>query len=497
MADYMTISSRYASWKEFYLSKKKGTKGFFKEPMEFEGSLAGADDTFAFVNDPTSFTDMVDLLEDEYFLLLPAGGNRVNLVHSCFKATVDEEGSSVFGILGSRRSSPFKRVNVGQAVRSQASPRVTRSDEGKEASIPSWKDLAKCKSPDEFRDSSAASGGVDGSPVEALENLPSACFVHPSIFDIFGDEGSMRAGDLATKAIENFSESAEGESEEEGEEEGDPRKGYQLLLFLWAVENFRMGKVSLSDPQDNDTFDRLAQMKMSKLDEKPEKTPAEESIKEHQDGSPSDHHSQFRSPSSNRSNGSTSPAPDCSKNTKTDRIKSKKPSHGPSDGSPLAKFRGKEREEGKREARESRKKGKRKPSPSPSSSDSSSDSSHESNKKGARDPSPPRKSFRTLQFPDPDPKRSLPRGRGLDLGHPGQNSSETSKATRSLRRAARHGSRETTNLPQAPAPMKALAATPPRDRIAPNPLGPGKEPVGPFRKRDAGRIGRESLERTE
>jgi hypothetical protein len=75
MADCMTISSRCASWKEFCLSKKKETKGFFKEPMELEGSLAGADDTFAFLNDPTSFTDMVELLEDECFLLLPAGGN--------------------------------------------------------------------------------------------------------------------------------------------------------------------------------------------------------------------------------------------------------------------------------------------------------------------------------------------------------------------------------------------------------------------------------------
>jgi hypothetical protein len=215
----MTVSSRHASWKEFHLSKKKETKGFLKEPMEFESSLAGADDTFAFVNDPTSFTNVVDLLEDEHFLLLPAGGDRVNLVHSCFRAIVDEEGSSVFGILRSRRPSPFKRVNVGQAVRSQASPGVARSDERKEASVPSRKDLAKCKSPDEFRDSSAASGGVDGSPVEALENLPSACFVHRSIFDIFGDEGSMRAGDLATKSTENFSEIAERESEEEGEEE--------------------------------------------------------------------------------------------------------------------------------------------------------------------------------------------------------------------------------------------------------------------------------------
>jgi hypothetical protein len=105
--------------------------------------------------------------------------------------------------------------------------------------------------------------------------------------------------------------------------------------------------------------------------------------------------------------------------------------------------------------------------------------------------------FRTLQFPDPDPKRSLPRGGGLDLGHPGRNPSKITKATRPPRRAARHENRKTTNLPRAPAPMKALAATPPRDRIAPNPLGPGKEPMGPFRKRDAGRIGRDSLERTE
>jgi hypothetical protein len=59
MADYMTIISRHASWKEFYLSKKKETKGFLKEAMEFESSLAGANDTFAFVNDPTSFTNMV------------------------------------------------------------------------------------------------------------------------------------------------------------------------------------------------------------------------------------------------------------------------------------------------------------------------------------------------------------------------------------------------------------------------------------------------------
>ncbi len=423
MADYMTISSKHASWKEFYLSKEKETKLFPVEPMEYGGT--GTGDAFAFLDDPLSFTNLVALLEDEYFLLLPAGGNRVNLVHSCFKATVDEEGSSVFGILGSRRSSPFKRVNVGQAAKGKASPGVTRSEEGKEASIPSWKDLAKCKTPDEFRDSSAASGRADGPPGEGLENLPSACFVHRSIFDIFGNEGSMRAGDLATKAMENFSGSAEGELEEDGEEEeGDPKKRYQLLLFLWAVENLRMGKVGLSDPQDNDIFDRLAQTKMRKLDERPEKNPAEGSIKEHQHGTPFDHHSHLQSPSSNRSNRSTSPAPDRSKNTKTDRIKSKKPPHGSSDGSPIAKFRGKEIEKGRRDAREGRKKGKRKPSPSPSSSDSSSDSSHDNNEKDARDPTPPRK---------PSSNSSAARSRSEEKSPTKSRSRSKSSRTKSIR----------------------------------------------------------------
>ena len=85
MAAYMTISSRYPSWKECYLSKGKGTKGFLEETMKFDDSLA-SDAPFASVGDQFAFLKLIDLFEDEYFLLLPAGGNRVNLVHNCFKA---------------------------------------------------------------------------------------------------------------------------------------------------------------------------------------------------------------------------------------------------------------------------------------------------------------------------------------------------------------------------------------------------------------------------
>jgi hypothetical protein len=83
----MTVTSRCSSWKEFCFSKIKGPERFLKEPMKFENSL-GSSDPFSFVNDPPAFSRLMDLLKDECFLLLPAGRNRVNLVHSCFKATV-------------------------------------------------------------------------------------------------------------------------------------------------------------------------------------------------------------------------------------------------------------------------------------------------------------------------------------------------------------------------------------------------------------------------
>jgi hypothetical protein len=175
MASYMTINLRCSSWKEFHLSKKKRSEGFLKEPMKLENSL-GSSDPFAFVNDPPAFSRLIDLLEDEHFLLLPACGNRVNLVHSCFKATAaNDEGASIFGILGSRRSSPFKRVNVGQAVIHQASPRVTTLEERKENLVPSMKDFARCICADNFRDSVARPEGKNGKPAEILGKLPSSC----------------------------------------------------------------------------------------------------------------------------------------------------------------------------------------------------------------------------------------------------------------------------------------------------------------------------------
>jgi hypothetical protein len=69
MAAYMTINSKYSSWKDFCLSRKKETKGFLQEPTEIQDSLLG-DRTLSFVNDKIAFTELFDLFEGEYLLLL-------------------------------------------------------------------------------------------------------------------------------------------------------------------------------------------------------------------------------------------------------------------------------------------------------------------------------------------------------------------------------------------------------------------------------------------
>ena len=383
MAAYMTIKSRYSSWKDLYLSKKKGTKGFPKETIKLE-ELTTSGPSPTFVGDRYAFFRAIDFFEGESFLLLPAGGNQVSIVHNCFKANVEEIGLSIFGILGSRRTSPFKRINVGQAVKRQATPRVTMSQERKEAWAPPSEDLAKCKSANDFRDSTDEPGGK-GHSAAALREYPHACFVHPDVFEAFGKESTIRAGDLAMRILK--SPNLNLGSDPDGTHRENPEKETQLLLFLWSVENFRMSKVSLGEAPDNDDFDYMAQKIMRKLDK-------EESDSEgtpRRKGRPNDD----QQPSSDRSSpieiprdaseevGPDGDPQDSSRSTTPtkDRIKSKKPTHNAPDGSPIAKFRGRSGEKQRKERRKGRSDG---PSPSRSPSDSDSDSGSESSKSEGR-----------------------------------------------------------------------------------------------------------------
>ena len=211
------------------------------------------------------------------------------------------------------------------------------------------KDFAKCKSPDEFR-------ALVADPGEGGHCLPSSYFIHRSVFEVFGKEGSMRAEYLAMRAMWNFSTDNEDDSWKE-EAHGDPKKRTHLLLFLWSVKSYGINKVSLRDPPNNDIFDSLAQKSMKKLDK--EETPIEKLPNEKARTSSDEHPltknqlpSAYFSNSSSSVRQSISPSDRPSRHSKTDWIKSQKAPPGSPDRSSIAKFRERGRERGRRERKE-------------------------------------------------------------------------------------------------------------------------------------------------
>jgi hypothetical protein len=107
--------------------------------------------------------------------------------------------AEVFEVLGTRSTSPFKRVNIDQAVKPLSAPRVTRkSDEGKEVWLPTAEEFVDCKSADEFRDKVAEG---EGHPAAELWKYPQSCLVHLIVFEAFGFSSTKRARELALEII--------------------------------------------------------------------------------------------------------------------------------------------------------------------------------------------------------------------------------------------------------------------------------------------------------
>ena len=112
----MTISSRFPSWNEYHLSKKKEAKGFPLKTDEEDGFVAPRPSPM-FRGNQFSHMRAVDWFQGKALLLLSAGGDQVKIIHNCFKADVkDGTGVSVFGIFGNRFTSPIKRLDMGQAI---------------------------------------------------------------------------------------------------------------------------------------------------------------------------------------------------------------------------------------------------------------------------------------------------------------------------------------------------------------------------------------------
>ena len=357
MAAYMTISSRFPSWREYHLSKKKEGKGFPLKTDEEDGFIAPCPSPM-FKGDQFSLMRAVDWFQGEALLLLPAGGDQVKIIHNCFKADVkDGSGVSIFGVFGNRFTSPIKRLNMGQAIKRQTAPRMTtRSGDRKEEWAPSAETLSKCKNADEFKRSFGESDG-GGYSADELWKSPHCCFVDLAVLEAFGEDRTKRAGDLAMEILEGHHREKSSTNPEGGDKTKDPEKEFKILLFLWAIENAWMKKVTLYEAPDNENFDRLAQEVWKKLEKKEEASDSPES---------SVHSTKDNVDDSQESSQDDSPKTN-------DRTKSKKPPLDSPDGSAIAKFSNQGGERGRRKEPR-KKKARRSPSPSPSPSNSSSGS---------------------------------------------------------------------------------------------------------------------------
>jgi hypothetical protein len=359
MAAYMTISSRFPSWRDCHLSKKKEAKGFPKKTEEVGGILATPQ---PFVGDQFGLMKAVDWFEGEAILLFPAGGNRVSVIHNCFKADVkDGSGLSIFGIFGSRVTSPIKRLGMSDAIKHQLAPKVTRSQERKEEWAPSAKILSKCKNAKEFKSSFVEPGGGGYSATE-LWKYPQCCFVDHAVLEAFGEDCTKEAGDLAMEILRTYRNKKSNDPKGENKTK-DPEKEFNVLLFLWAVENSWMKKVPLYEAPDNENLDRLVQKVWKKLEKKEEaKLP------------------EGPNPPSIASRGTSQSSREVSPKT-DDRTKPREPPPDSPDKSTTENSSDEGEERGRKRIVE---KGKERKSPSPSSSDSGSSSSSEEERKSPR-----------------------------------------------------------------------------------------------------------------
>jgi hypothetical protein len=110
-------SVRFDSWVSFYKYKARETSGaiqvIIKEKLSIFDPLPGD-----YAKDSEKFKAMVASYSDRNFLLVPAGGNKVRIIHYCFIHGDPRSPTVVVGISGTRRTSQFKTVNVAYAVAS-------------------------------------------------------------------------------------------------------------------------------------------------------------------------------------------------------------------------------------------------------------------------------------------------------------------------------------------------------------------------------------------
>jgi hypothetical protein len=250
MADSDSDASvRFDSWVSYYAANAKNPAGSLQVLAKSELSIL---DPLPrdYANDTNKFKSCVASYPDGNFLALPAGGNSVRIIHHCFVHGDPGQQPTVVGILGTRRTSPFKTVNSIQAVALITKPRSTRGGGNNISFLPSIEEFMNCDVADDFGNLTPEGKKF---PASNLWSKAQSFWLHPAIFEIADGNSPHRAADLALTVIREISGSLA--ADDESDTDSREKEVYNLLLFLWAVEKSCTTKVTLGDPPSLELFD--------------------------------------------------------------------------------------------------------------------------------------------------------------------------------------------------------------------------------------------------
>ena len=242
---------RYSPWIGWYVaqaSKPGAFKDLDDEALSYLDGVAKS-----YLSDSSRFVTEVATSDGVNFIILAATGGSVKIVHQCFAfSEAPGKDPEIFGILGARASSPFKKVNIRTAVAPLSVPSITTrggKEEGKEGlTIPSIEQFLETASSDEFVS-------------RTLEKEPCSFWLHPFLYRQVKGVASGKAADLGSEIVKSLRIIAADEKEDKGAEE----TGYRTLVFLWAVEKGYATTVSLGDLPDDENLDKKCRGILDKL----------------------------------------------------------------------------------------------------------------------------------------------------------------------------------------------------------------------------------------
>ncbi len=126
----------------------------------------------------------------------------MKIIHNCFVHGDPGNPTMVVGIFGTRRTSPFKTINIANAVTLIAKPRATRGGGNDISFLPSIEGFLGCGDAADFESLVAED---EDFPASQLWEKAQSFWLHPLIFEIAGGNSPFRAADLALAVMQELS----------------------------------------------------------------------------------------------------------------------------------------------------------------------------------------------------------------------------------------------------------------------------------------------------